>query len=226
VRILLAFAALTLGAAACEPVTAPASSPYQLIALTPDGSDSLTVYGDQGSTVVHAPPTNTGGNSRAAWTVTGAPATTDQTACATWDASSHGFAQEGILLRWDGQRGITVTKNVYGSVFTVVNVHTWDLAHPEAPFTQVGTGFPVPAITQPDGTVVPLPWRMCARATAGIVDFKVWPTAMAEPSWVDPCCTGAVIVPLTAAGKPGWFAGHVQPGHVLAYRNLTTEALP
>ncbi len=220
---LLVAAVLAVALAACQP--APVTdgepgSPLQADTLTADGADRYHVTGDLASATATAPDTNAGGNTRIAVTVAWTPATHDQSVCATFTDASRDIDQEGLLLRWDGTHGLTVTKGVWASVYTTINVHRWDLGQDPA-FTQIA-GFPLTVLGAPDPHAVPLPWRMCASATGDTVRFKVWPTSGPEPAEDDPCCTGAVDTTV-GDGRPGWYAGHLQPGDHLTYTDLTTN---
>jgi hypothetical protein len=225
-RRLLAAAVLAVALAACQP-PAPVTdvepgSPMQADTLTADGADRYHVSGDLAEMTATAPETNGGGNTRIAVTVAWTPATHDQAVCATFADASADIDQQGLVLRWNGTTGITVTKGVWASVYTVVNVHRWDTRTNPA-FTQIG-GFPLTVLGAPGPDAVPLPWRMCAWTGGDTVHFKVWPLAMAEPADDDPCCTGTVDTQV-GDGRPGWFAGHLQPGDHLTYTDLTTEVI-
>jgi hypothetical protein len=188
--------------------------------LTADGADRYHVAGDLASMTATAPASNAGGNTRVAITLAWTPAVRDQAVCATFADASRDIDQEGLVLRWDGTHGVTVTKGVWASVYTTVNVHRWDTDQPE-PFTQIAA-FPLTVLGAPAPQAVPLPWRMCASAIGDVVSFKVWPLGQAEPAEGDPCCTGAVAANL-GDGRPGWYAGHLQPGDHLTYTDLTTN---
>jgi hypothetical protein len=223
----LLVAAVALACAACQPAPPPPvtevepGSPQQADTLTADGADRYHVSGDLAAMTVAAPDTNAAGNTRVAITVAWTPATHDQTTCATFADASADIDQEGLVLRWDGTHGVTVTKGVWASVYTTINVHLWDLSQNE-PFTEIAA-FPMTGLGSPDPQAVPLPWRMCASMTGGAVGFKVWPLAEPEPADGDPCCSGAVNA-VVGDGRPGWYAGHLQPGDHVTYTDLTTEA--
>jgi hypothetical protein len=223
IRCLLAVAVLAVAFTACEPAAeVDPGSPMQADTLTADGTDRYHVTGDLASMTATAPETNGGGNTRVAVTVAWTPATHDQAVCATFTHASADIDQEGLVLRWNGTTGITVTKGVWASVNTVINVHRWDTGTDPA-FTQIA-GFPMAVLGAPSPDAVALPWRMCAWAVGDTVHFKVWPLTMAEPDNGDPCCTGTAYAPL-GDGRPGWYAGHLQPGDHLTYTDLTTEVI-
>lgn len=219
---LLALVALVVAATACEPPPPVAVSPdgtWEAVTLTADGTDGYVVAGDAAFTTITAPMANKSGNTRIALVARTAP-TADQQVCATVAGATGSGYQQGLMLRWDGTRGITITKNVWGGLYTTVNVHTWDTTA-QAPFTLVSQ-HNLTALGWPNPEATPLPWRMCASATGRVVRFKVWPLPGPEPGDDDPCCGGVTTVDLDGPGRPGWYAGHLQPGHTLAYADLTT----
>lgn len=203
--------ALILLASACMPdwLEAPV--------LTADGADIYNATGDLDQLTVLAPAANKGGNLRLGLLHNGISPSTDQRSCATWQDETNRNAQEGALLRWDGQHGATVTKNVWGGAYWGFNVHTWDTKASPA-FTQVA-GFTVKAVVDQ-----PLPWRLCAYATGQTVSFKVWPLSMPEPADGDPCCWRvAEGVPMPEQGRPGWYIGHLHPGESATFTDMTAE---
>jgi hypothetical protein len=231
-RHLLPAAVAALALTACEPPPPVVRSPdstWDAFTLTDDtstaGTDHYLVAGDNRFTTVTGELANHGGNTRIGLVARSA-STVDHGSCATVDGSTGDAYQQGLVLRWTGTQGITVTKGVWADVATVINVHTWDTTAPAdngrftlvAQFTMSGLGWPNTKAT-------PLPWRMCASALGSTVRFKVWPIPGPEPADDDPCCTGVTTVALTAPGRPGWYAGHLQPGHTLAYSDLTTEVI-
>jgi hypothetical protein len=196
--------------------------------LTPDGGDTYDVTGTASELTVAAAAPNTGGNLRVALVPKDQPAGKDQEACATWTSATSDGVQQGIVLRWNGESAITVTKNVTFGLFTTINFHAWDLTRP-APEARselyAQTSF-LSGLSAPTGQPQPLPWRMCARTVGGVVSFKVWPTARPEPIAGDPCCTGrAALPPGIGPGRAGWYAGHVDPGGNLRYTSLTAGPL-
>lgn len=210
---------------ACQPpqvVDVDPGAPFQPATLTDDGTDRYQLAGDTTTATVTAPDTNVAGNTRITWTLAWRDPSIDQTVCATWTAASADSNQEGVMLRWDGTRGITLTKGVWAQVYTVINVHTWDTTAPvdQGRFTQIAQ-FPLTALGWPNAAARPLPWRICASATGTTIRFKAWPTADHEPAGDDPCCTGTATVTDTWPGRPGWYAGHLAPGHQLTYTDLT-----
>lgn len=203
---------LVLVLVGCQPVTEVApGSPMQADTLTADGGDRYHLEGDMARLSVAALEGNTGGNTRVAVTLAWTPAVRDQAVCATFaDASADGN-QQGLVLRWDGSRGVTVTKNIYRGVTTAVNVHRWEAGE----FTSVG-GWHL------SGLGAPLPWRMCASAVGDVVWFKVWPLAEPEPADHDPCCSGGVLVDV-GDGRPGWYVGHLLAGEHVTYTDLSAS---
>lgn len=207
---------------ACGVTVAPGTG-WAGVTLTADGDDTLVVAGDRAFTTISAPPTNRGTNTRIGLYDPAGATRVDQDVCATWVGSTAGTGvQQGLLLRWDGTRGITVTKNVsYGFVW-VIDVHEWDLTRPDGAGRYAGIGqASLPALADGSG-VRPLPWRACASARGAVVRFKIWPLARPEPADGDPCCTGSAVTALTGSGRPGWYGGHIPAGHTIAYTDLAT----
>lgn len=221
VKKLLCVVILSAATACLPPVTDVApGSPFQADTLTVDGTDRYALYGDHHNTAVVARPDNQSSNTRVAVTTAWQAPTVDHSVCATW-TSAAGPVQPGLMLRWDGTRGISVTRNSYASVYTVVNVHQWDLTKPDGAGRFEGlAGFPLSGLGWP-GAAVPLPWRACAWATGSTVSFHVWP--LPDPPSGGACCGGTVTVTHLGAGRPGWYAGHLPPGGVLTLTDLTTS---
>lgn len=219
----LAVLVVVLSLAGCEPapvVDVEDGSPFTAAALTRDGSDRYVLTGDLEAATITAPEANVAGNTRITFT-TDEATTVDHGACATFTTASADVNQQGLMVRWDGTRGVTATKNVWGGINTVVNVHTWDTTSSQ-PFTLVAQ-FPLTGLGYGTGNPAPLPWRMCLSASGANVAFKVWPTSSPEPVDGNPCCTGSATVALTAPGRPGWYVGHLHPGDSVTYTDLTTD---
>jgi hypothetical protein len=217
----LALTVLAL-AVACEPavVDQPPATPWAAATLTTDGTDRYTLAGDPAFTTVTAPLGNQSGNTRVAITPTGAVDSVDQAICTTITGATAPNAQPGVVLRHDGVHAITVTRNIWAGIYTVINVHAWDLNLPpdNGRFVLAGQ-WPLTGLGHP-GPAAPFPWRLCATAHANTVAFKVWPLTRPTPTDGDPCCTGALPLPVWA-GRPGLYAGHLPPGHTLAYSDTT-----
>jgi hypothetical protein len=177
---------------------------------------------------------NPHGTNRMAFWRRSDPNLADVETCATWTTTGDAFHQEGATLRLrpvgDGVRAITVTKNVYLGQYWLFNVHVWDTNDADAPFAMVGEPFdlsPTLGTGDPEDPVVPLPWRMCARAQGNVVDFVVWPTSEARPPYGTPGSGGSVTVGgnWLEAGTNGWFAGHLQPNSSIWYSDPTVTPL-
>ena len=199
------------------------------LVLTVDGLDHYDVSSKGDDLRFVAPKTNAGRNLRdIAWDPDVAPSR-DQEACATWTFETDHEVQQGLTLRTrhDGNRWrtITVTKNVVMDVYSNINVHTWDSARATA-IQNVGAAHIV-SLVRKDMDVLPLPWRVCARAIGDHVDIKAWPTARPEPSWTDPRSTGTIPLPAgwDIEGHPGWYAGHLPPGGAAAATAISAGSL-
>lgn len=222
---LIALAALAL--TACEPIVTDqppdTPTPWLTATLTTDNPDRYTAAGNPTFTTITAPLTNHSGNTRITLIAPDSPTAVDQTICTTIAGSTAPGAQQGVLLRFDGVHGVSVTKNVYAGAYTAVNVHQWNLDLPDGAgrFAYAG-GWLLPGLGYPT-TVAPFPWRLCASATGPTIAFKVWPLPGIEPADTDPCCTGSL--PLAVwPGRPGIYAGHLPPGHTTVYTNTTWSA--
>lgn len=193
--------------------------------LTVDGLDRYAFTPGPGSVRVVAPATNRGQNLRTVWWPTGAPATVDGEACATWTASLSRIAQPGIALRVRRDAGrlraITLTNNIWLGDRTTWNVHGWD--------TAAGGLRPLGAVSLP-GTFGPLasppalPWRMCARVRGTTYQVRAWPVVagVPEPTWGDPRYGASFTLPETwvYGGRAGWYVGHLSPGEVAIFEQL------
>ncbi|GAB2859025.1 hypothetical protein GCM10027026_06020 [Myroides odoratimimus subsp. xuanwuensis] len=196
--------------------------------LTADHT-TLRVRGDRRRLVVRATGTGEFWNRRELISLTGASTSRNQTSCATWARSSDPMAQEGVAVRIQSRprrvRAVTVTKNTIHGMHGVFNVMTWDTARSGEPWRSVAQ-FDLSAVVAADGHVLPLPWRVCVRVVGRSLSFKVWlPAETSEPSWRNRTHVRQVRLPrgYVAAGKAGWYVGHVPGGGSVVYRGLVTR---
>jgi hypothetical protein len=206
----------------------PTPPPKLLAAvLTPDGSDTFDIVARRGTITATAPATNVGTNLRTAFWFDDAPVEQDGLVCATWAAASSEVVQEGLALRIaqasDGSvRLVSVTKNVTVGANWLFNVHVFDTA--DASYTPIGKVDLARTFELPGDppTVVPLPWRVCARIEGSTVAIKAWRRAEPEPSWRDPAHSGRVELPDGApeSGRFGWYVGHIHPGMSAVFTEL------
>jgi hypothetical protein len=203
--------------------------PFRTGVLTPDGGDTYDVGSGEGVAVIEAPGSNTGTNLRTVlWRDTDT-VSADQQSCATFD-SADPDQQPGIALRIRSAGGrtqaITVTKNVWFGYYARFNVHVMDSAATE-PYRQIGSVDLSSTFLLPDGGVRPYPWRMCALVVGDTVRFVAWPASETPPAWDDPAYGGSARLPAgwQAPGRPGLYAGHLQAGHSLEYRSVSTQPL-
>ena len=185
------------------------ASPLLSGRITADGTDDYTITGTNGSAEARALSTNTGGNLREVFWPSDGPDATDEQTCAEWGTASGKYTQQGAALRIASSgpmRAITVTKNVFYEAGWIFNFHVWD-ASGGTFFGQ----FDLTPVFHPDGTLVPLPWHLCARTLRGRLEFKVWPSAEPEPEWGDTTHGGSAPIPAgwEAPGKAGWYIGHL-----------------
>lgn len=224
VIILLAVVGLLAGCEYGDPGTATQtpSNSYGLIGFTADvehPGDSFSVAGDWATTVISAPASNQGGNTRIGFIVDSADLDWNET-CATWHSHTGQIDQPGHVLHFNGRYAITVTQNIYALARNVINVHLWDLAQPATAgrFTLLTQWTPPAAANE-------WPLRSCARAYGSTIRHKIWPTSQPEPPWGDACCTSITTVTYAGPGRAGWFAGHLQPGGAMVYDDLYLHAI-
>lgn len=213
---LAALAVLTaLVLAACAPPPLPPPAGWEQHDLTPDGADTLELRlstVDAGRVV--AGRWNTGRNSRTVFTRRADVDSVDHEVCVRF-ANSGGIAQEGVALRVrhdDGRtRAVTVTKNVWMLANWNFNVHTWDTARPGRMVLHDALDL---SSSLGRGSQGAQTWNLCARAVGERVDVRAWRAGDPEPDWEHPSVRSATIpVEFTAAGRPGWYVGHVERGH-------------
>jgi hypothetical protein len=213
-------------------VVVPLDSSLGAAALTAEPPDTIGIDVNGELTIARAATKNTGSNTRVAFWQKESVKSMNQQSCVTWTRESDPINQQGAALRvrtTDGvTRGITVTKNIFGLATWVFNVHVWDTGVPDnaLPATQIAW-FDMSSALVDDTALRPLPWRLCARAVDDVVSFKVWPADEPEPGWAAWDYVRAVRLPpgWLAAGNPGWYVGHLQPGDAIRYRDLFVEAM-
>lgn len=198
--------------------------------VTRDAADTYAVHAGTTTLQVLAPATNVatadGSQTRSVlWDPT-RPAQVDQRSCATWTEAHGRWAQQGLALRVQVEaerfRTIVVAKNVWYGAEWQMNVYTWDNARDPYFRTHgmVSLREPFERLALP----MPLPWRVCARVVGAKVQVKGWRPSEPEPSWDDPTHGGSVLLPAEwiYEGRPGWYAGHLQPGGGIAMADLRT----
>ena len=222
-------AVAAVAAVACQP-TRTVHGSYVAGTLTADGNDAYVIT-DRGSGFdVAAPSSNQGGNLRRAVVKADAPSSVDQTSCVTWTGAAGQSIQPGLSLRTritsERTRAVTVTDNIVYGVRSAFNVHGFDSAASQ-PYVKYGSVSLPDSLGADPAHPAPLPWRMCARADGTRIDVKVWSTVTqpTEPAWGDTRFSGSVTVPQewTAAGQPGVYVGHLEPGESTSYRSGATE---
>jgi len=197
--------------------------------ITPVGHDRFSIVPmASADATVTSPMTNVDSNLREVFWDSNAPDIVDGGACATWQSASTADLQQGIALRAESSpaavRAILITKNVWFDAPWVFNIDVWDTG--TSGLTVVKT-FDLQAEFSPGGRLRPLPWRMCARARADVVEFKVWPIGEPEPAWGDARFGGSSALPpgWQAPGKAGWYVGHLPAGAFATYRDMLTFVL-
>ncbi len=203
------------------PLGPRSSAPLRTYLLTGEGFDHYLLKTDGTASEVEAADSNRGGNTRLVWANLDDPVANDLRVCATWERFT-GLAQPGLALRVrrDGNRtrAITVTDNIFWGARFGFNVHVWDtgsgLRLPGVlPVTAVG-GADLSATFGQAGSLIDLPWRVCARVKGRTLDIKVWPLSGPEPEWGDVRYGRRFRLSMAAVypGRAGFYAGHLRPG--------------
>lgn len=209
----IAVLVLAFVAGACEPVptvTFNGDDTFQTTVLTPDGYDAYGFVAQGAAMSVAALDPNTGGNLRDVFWPTNGPPVPDSMTCATWTGQNGDLVQQGAALRIRTEpgrvRAVTVTKNIFYGATWIFNFHTWDTNRSRA-FEQFGQ------VTLDAMKNRPLPWRFCTRLIGSRMDFKVWPSGVAEPAWGSNTYGASDTLPSgwTSPGKAGWYIGHIPP---------------
>jgi outer membrane protein assembly factor BamB len=212
------------GIVAVRAAVHPVDASLESMVITPERLDTYAVAGS--STVrTTAAATNTGLDTRVSFVRRSDPEAADEQSCATWTEEGAGWNQQGAVLRArtlpDGnRRGVLVTKNVWMNAHWIFNVHVWDTSLPQV-FQPIAF-FDLEDTFRPNGQVLPLPWSFCARVVGDVVSFIAWPASMPRPAWNDARFGGSVVLPegWSEPGRAGWYAGHLGPGHAVAYTGL------
>jgi hypothetical protein len=237
--------AITLVKAASQVQTFSSDIQFSTAVLSTDGTDNFnspayTSTNGNGLVTISAPTSNKGVNYREVFWPTNAADISNSEVCATWNSQSvpmlYNLEQEGLALHitqgispLTGQqatRAITVTKNVIYGINWVFNVHTWDSsANPQ--FTQIAQ-FDMTKVVTKNGTIVQLPWRVCAQTVGTNFQFKVWlPNQESEPAWTDTVHAATVAIPAAyqVPGKTGWYIGHIPAGGNVTYTKMGVWSL-
>lgn len=229
VSVLLGIAPGQVVATAEATPAARAPSGFTRHVLTEDGT-RLRFSGDRERLAMKARGRERDYNRREVFNLAGAKPSRRQTTCATWTSETGTMLQEGLAARIRDHRGrvraITLTKNTIFNVTWIFNVLTWDTGRHVQPWRRVAQFNMASALMDEHGVLLPMPWRACLRTAGRTVRFKIWqPRTMSEPSWSNPVYTRRATLPrgFGAAGRPGWYVGHVPNRGRLVYRNLTTS---
>ena len=219
---------------ACTPAPATdAPEGWSRATITRDRSDVLALSSAAADAVrIEAPATNVGSNSRVLFWRVDAPVSRDHSVCATVSHSGW-LNQEGVALRvatspHGGVRGITVNKNVWAAEHSVYKVMLWDTSNGDdhglgirssAQHASVDMRDAVRRSATPD-----TPRRLCARVSGATLEWKLWPTDLAEPSWDDPVHTARVVLPSAWVydGSPGLYIGHTPPDGWADFSGVST----
>ena len=197
-----------------------------LLTSAADRQETIAVTVAGSSTSLSAAAGNQDGNIRFVFVDAAGPVLADQQTCATWSDQTGHFNQQGVALRVsdDGPtRAITVSKNVWGGVADVFNVHLWDTSQAGGGIRYLA-GESLGAALHVDGQLAPLPWRICARVVGRVLSFKVWPAGQSEPSWTNPTYSRSLQLPADApaTGRPGWYGAHLYEGAHITYTDMSS----
>jgi hypothetical protein len=190
-------------------------------------SDHYDVAGTADGSVVSASGPILAANDRVAYWPSTQAATADEAACASWSSQTPAQAtgvgvQQGLVLRAstvDGvTRAITITKNIWGGAFDVLNVHLWNtsLATPYAFFGRLDLE---PFFTASDETA--LPYDVCAEVVGDELDVAFWFSNQTPPVWGATGQTASFTLPADwdYAGEAGFYVGHLPTGGATTYEN-------
>lgn len=209
----------------------PVDPSLEAFGVTSDARDTYALTVDGRTVTATAAADNVGSNTRVMFRPVAALPTVNQQACATWEPGTDAI-QPGVGLRVvheDGSfRALMISQNIFWYSVYVFNVHLVDTSH-ERPILQLGH-FDLSDGLAPDGThdsLLPGPWRMCARAVGSELAVKVWSLEHPEPEWDDERHAGTLELPKgwDYAGHSGWYVGHLPPGGTLSLSDLTTTGL-
>lgn len=239
-----ALIATVLVVTGCDPVIGSSSGPVRRATLTSDSGMTYRYAGSRQVAFAQPGVPASDGNVREVFWHSDSRYEADQQVCATWNTvaavPSTGLLQPGLALRiapvtteGAGIRAVTVTQNVYYGAIWLFNVHVWNTLDPTRPFTQVAQFdlSPVVGSLLHGGSfrpsMVPAPWKVCARARGRTFSFKVWTGTGAEPSWNDPVRVRSVVLPpdWNRPGYAGGYIGHLHPGQAAAFSGVTTVPL-
>lgn len=202
--------------------------------LTVDGADSYTwlPYGNR--LVIRANDTNQGTELRTVWWAADETVSQDQQSCVTWSGNTGVTVQPGIALRIRTSssevRAITVSNNVWVGNRAAWNIHTWVAREGQPTVRELVGQVPfVAALGDHPLRLQPLPWRICGRAIGSTVAVKVWAARPGKvtPAWGDSRYGAAFALPAgwDAAGVPGGYTGHLDPGSEVNYSKETTAVV-
>jgi hypothetical protein len=222
---------------ACDPVAFGNGAQPVTSVVTPIGAERYVFAPSPGSVVVSSPTTNTSGNLRMLFRAPDVPVATDEIGCMGIAAQTAAYNQQGVALRIRTISGrtqaILITKNIFPSTKTLLNVHVFD-STAASTLTQIA-GFDYTAIFgnyYPDASdptwrpASPLPWNVCARVNGSTVQVKAWRGDENQPAWdALEAHNRTVALPgsgWTYAGQAGWFVGHLSPGDRTTFTGLST----
>ena len=115
-------------------------------------------------------------------------------------------------------RAITVTKNIWGGAFDVLNVHLWNTSLAD-PYHFIGRLDLEPFFTASDETT--LPYDVCAEVIGTELQVAFWFANQAPPQWGAAGQTATFTLPAgwDYPGEAGWYVGHLPTGGATTYEN-------
>ncbi len=237
--------AVGVATSACNPVFGTAAGPIQHGTLYSDSGSQYRFTGD-GQTVTASAPTPSDPSIREAFWRTDTPYYVDQQSCLTWNDNSLSQGgepiQPGLAMRiapsganGEGVKAITVTENVMFYGVWIFNVHVWDSTNTAAPFTLVGQ-FDLSDLTvmwtddangEPQASLVPPPWHVCARTQGDQFSFKLWTGTNPEPAWDDPTRVFTTTLPdgWVYPGYSGGYVGHLHQDQSATFTGFSSVPL-
>lgn len=222
--------------AACVPTGFdPIDAAWGGAQVTAHGDDTLSLVSNTQFGIISITPSagNANDGPRNVFWKKAQTTSVNQESCATWAQESTPRIQQGMALRIDTAdgrlRAIVLTKNIYPGPTGTFNLYVIDRNYSTGLDQGLAlTSFNTSAEFRPDGAMLPLPWRVCARVQGDQFTFKAWPTTEVEPPYGDGIHGGAYTIPSewTYAGAAGHYIAHMDSGSRADFIHFTETVLP